>query len=89
MPKQKVFDPSVRDAIQYNVYVPGYCTNKKQTQDVMSREVWLEGVEDYFFTDYDGYGDGIKADGTFVQRLRPSIADEIKKDVDFIVWFNK
>ncbi len=89
MPKQKVFDPSKRDGIQYNVYVPGYSEYKKSTHDVMSREEWLDGVECSFFVDYDGFGDGIKADGTFVQRLRPSIADEIDDAVDFIVWFNK
>ncbi|AMQ66057.1 hypothetical protein AAY80_137 [Stenotrophomonas phage vB_SmaS-DLP_6] len=89
MPKQKVFDPSKRDGIQYNVYVPGYSENKKSTHDVMSREEWLDGVESHFFIDYDGYGDGIKADGKFVQRLRPSIADKILPGVDFIVWFNK
>ena len=83
-----MFDPNCLDDIQYGVHIPGY-HKKTGRNDVMSRDVWLEGVEDSFFMDCDGYGDGIRADGSIVETVRPSQASQLDPAVEFIVWFNK
>lgn len=88
MKRPPIFNP-LDKGIQYGVNIPGYHTAKSARNDVMSKDTWLEGVKGGMFIDDDGYGNGIKADGTVVQRVRPSMADELGPDVEFVVWFNK
>lgn len=85
----KIFDPTNRVDIQYDVQVPWICDYDDQTFDILSRELWLESVNNGLFTDYDGHGDGITTDGVGIQHLIPSKINEIKDEVDWVVWYNR
>jgi hypothetical protein len=85
----KIFDPQNRTDIQYDVHIPGFHRNKKDTADIMSIELWLEGVEDGSFIDYDGFGDGINEAGVTLQNVRPSTSDQISDEVEWVVWYNR
>ena len=57
---------------------------------LMTFKTWLEAVADKSFIDYDGYGDQIGADGTYLgDRLSPSRAKDIRQDCAYILWYNR
>jgi hypothetical protein len=61
--------------------------------DIMTREEWLDGVQCWFFTDYDGCGNPAKmVDGVLKMAgptVRPSTAHLLPEDATHIVWYNK
>jgi hypothetical protein len=84
----RTFDPTA-SGIQYNVHIPGFHKTEQTTDDVMSVKEWLDGVKTHFFIDYDGFGEGIRSDGTFIQKVWPSMAKDISPEVEWIVWYNR
>lgn len=91
----KFFDPNNRSDFQYDVHIPGYHALKKDTDTIMSREAWLDGVECGMFIDYDGYGHGLKlVEGNFFVAqdiVRPSMVDagQFSDSVEWVVWYNR
>jgi len=71
-------------AIDYEVTVGGH------QGALMTRQTWLEAVEDSSFIDYDGYGNQLTADGKYIGgTIKPSQASTILPDTAFILWYNR
>lgn len=56
---------------------------------LMTREGWLESVEDHGIIDYDGFGDQVTQEGRLIGRIRPSAAKEILAETAYILWYNR
>jgi hypothetical protein len=61
---------------------------------LMTRETWLESVEDGSFIDYDGMGDQVTEDGKILggaghDWIYPSTASEILPETKYILWYNR
>lgn len=72
------------NGIDYEVSVGGH------QGALMTRQVWLESVEDKSFIDYDGYGNQLTAEGKYIGgTIRPSQAVTILPDTAYILWYNR
>lgn len=57
--------------------------------DLMSRSDYEIGVDDEFFTDYDGYGLQVNAEGGYIDNTRPANVDMLDSKCAYVLWFNK
>jgi hypothetical protein len=63
---------------------------------LMTRQTWLECVEEHSFIDYDGMGHQIAADGTIIMFpdrpsgwIKPSEALKIAPEAAYVLWYNR
>lgn len=58
---------------------------------LMTREGWLEDVEDGGFIDYDGMGDQVSVSGEILDApwIYPSTASELLPETKYILWYNR
>ena len=63
----------------------------EHTGALMTRDSWLESVQDCDFMDEDGMGDQIDKDGNIMEAgwIKPSKASELLPDAKYILWYNK